>query len=151
MNIINIRKNPEYKNKAILYFQEIWANEDNKMIYDDCISRSIETNSPMPIWYLLVDNGKIIGGAGLITNDFISCMDLMPWLCALHIDENYRGKALGNLLIEQIKKDTAMLGFDKLYLCTDHIGYYEKYNFSYICIGYHPWGDSSRVYECTVK
>jgi len=51
------------------------------------------------------------------------------------------------LLISQIKEDTAEIGFDKLYLCTDFDGYYEKYGFSYIGDGYHPWGESSRIYE----
>lgn len=148
MEIINIREYPEYKQQAIEYFQNTWGN---KMVYEDCISRSIETKKPLPVWYLLIDGEKIAGGAGLITNDFISCMDLYPWLCALHIDEKYRGNSLGKLLIEQIKIDVAKLGFDKLYLCTDHIGYYEKYGFSYIGIGYHPWGDSSRVYECDIR
>ncbi|TYR78647.1 hypothetical protein FZC66_18785 [Priestia megaterium] len=38
-------------------------------------------------------------------------------------------------------------GFNKVFLCTDHIGYYEKYGFTYIDDGYHPWGSSSRIYE----
>ena len=74
-----------------------------------------------------------------------------PWLCALYIEDNYRGNSLGNLLISQIKIDVAKMGFNKVYLCTDHIGYYEKYGFIYIGTGYHPWGDSSRVYKCEVS
>ncbi len=151
MVVINIRENPGYKEKAISYFQSKWASEESKMVYEDCISRSIVTASPLPNWYLLLDNDKIIGCAGLIANDFISWEDAWPWLCALHIEEEYRGNSLGEVLIEYIKKDTAKLGFDKLYLCTDHIDYYEKYGFSYAGTGYHPWGESSRVYECSVR
>lgn len=150
MKIINIREYPEYNDKAIAYFQSKWANEDSAMVYADCISRSITARNPLPIWYLLLDDDNIAGCAGLVTNDFISCMDLYPWLCALYIEEKYRGNACGNLLISQIKKDAAKAGFSKIYLSTDHIGYYEKYGFTYICKGYHPWGDVSRVYECVV-
>ena len=150
MQIINIRKNPEYLEQAIAYIQSKWANRRSKKVYEDCITKSIDTPSPLPIWYLLLDGEQIIGCAGLITNDFISRMDLCPWLCALYIDKKYRGQNLGNLLMVQMKEDVAKMGFDKLYLCTDHKGYYEKYGFTYIGDGYHPWGESSRIYECSV-
>ncbi|MCL2873572.1 MAG: GNAT family N-acetyltransferase [Defluviitaleaceae bacterium] len=151
MTIINIRQNPKYKEKAIAYIQSKWGNRRNKKVYEDCIMHSIDAKIPLSIWYLLLDSETIIGCAGLITNDFISRMDLHPWLCALYIEKKYRGQNLGNLLISQIKNDTAEMKLDKLYLCTDHIGYYEKYGFAYIGDGYHPWGESSRIYECDVR
>lgn len=49
-------------------------------VYEDCITHSITTDSPFPIWNLMEDSGEIIGCAGLISNDFISRMDLWPWL-----------------------------------------------------------------------
>jgi len=151
MTIINIRENPEYLQQAITYIQSKWGNRRNKKVYEDCITQSISTKNPLPVWYILIDSDKIIGCAGLITNDFISRMDLYPWLCALFVDKKYRGQNLGNLFISQIKEDTAKMGMDKLYLSTDHEGFYEKYGFIYIGEGYHPWGESSRIYECKVK
>ncbi|MFX3625141.1 MAG: GNAT family N-acetyltransferase [Ectobacillus sp.] len=74
-------------------------------------------------------------------------MDLYPWICALYIEESYRGRALGETLLLHIKADAKKAGFNKVYLCTGHVGYYEKYGFSYIGNGYHPWGISSRIYE----
>ena len=149
MKILNIRNNPQEKERATEYFQKIWANENSKMVYEDCITRSTQTTSPLPIWYLLIDEekDKIIGCCGLITNDFISNMDLWPWLAALYIEKEYRGHNYAELLIEQVKRDTKKAGYPNLYLCTDHIGYYEKFGFIYECNGYHPWGEVSRVYK----
>jgi len=150
MTVVNLREEPEYLEQAIAYIQSKWGNRRNKKVYADCITKSIDAKSPLPVWYVLMDSDKIIGCAGLITNDFISRMDLCPWLCALYIEKKYRGQNLASLLMSQMKEDVAKMGLDKLYLCTDHVGYYEKYDFAYIGDGYHPWGESSRIYECDV-
>jgi len=147
MKVKSVRKYPQLKERAISYFQEKWANDSSMMVYEDCITHSIATKSPLPHWYLLMEDDQIIGCAGLITNDFISRMDLYPWICAVYIEETHRGNAYGSLLMEQAKRDAKTGGFTHLYLCTDHIGYYEKYGFEYIATGYHPWGESSRIYS----
>ncbi|NNK83395.1 MAG: GNAT family N-acetyltransferase [Flavobacteriaceae bacterium] len=146
MKIISIRENAEYKVKAIKYFQNSWKSV-LPIIYDDCISHSINARDNLPQWYLLELNNEIIGCAGLITNDFISRGDLYPWICALFIEEKHRGNAFASHLIEKAKQDSKTFGFEYVYLSTDHIGFYEKYGFKYIGQGYHPWGEESRIYE----
>lgn len=146
MEIISVRENPVWKDRAITYFQKSW-NSVLPVIYEDCINHCIHTRNPLPQWYLLVKDDEIAGCAGLITNDFISRMDLYPWLCALYIEEKFRGNNYSALLIEKTKDDARKGGFANLYLSTDHTGFYEKQGFRYIGQGYHPWGEESRIYE----
>ncbi len=150
MIIISVRENPDYTSKAIEYFQRIWASPASMKVYEDSIKNSIDATNPLPQWYLLMEEDAVVGCAGLITNDFISRMDLYPWVCAIYIDENHRGNNYGSLLMEKAKTDAREGGFSNLYLCTDHVGYYEKYGFEHIGTGYHPWGDSSRIYSIEV-
>ncbi len=147
MKVISVSEKPEFLDIAIKYIQDKWANANTMMVYEDCINHSVHNSASLPRWYLLIDEDKIIGCAGLITNDFISRMDLMPWLCALYIKEDYRGQALGRKLIDRAKWDAIDAGYKNMYLCTDHDGYYEKYGFRHIGTGYHPWGEASKIYS----
>lgn len=150
MKIISIRENPNYKDLAIEFFQQSWKSVW-PVIYKDCIDHCINASNDLPQWYLLEKENEIIGGAGLITNDFISRGDLYPWVCAIFIVEKHRGNAYGSLLLEKAKNDTKKSGFEYLYLCTEHIGYYEKYGFEYIGQGYHPWEAESRIYQIELE
>ena len=146
-NMISIRDCAKYSKRAIDWFASKWdidRKEYEKSIYD-CINK----NESLPQWYLAIDDDEIIGGCGLIQNDFVDRTDLFPYLCALFVEEKARGNALGARLLEYARMDAGTLGFDKLYLCTDHTAYYEKYGWSYIATGHHPWGETSRIYEAS--
>ena len=144
--IRSLRDHPEQMEAVIAYFQQQWASEESMMVYDDALRRTPGAKNPLPQWYWLQDGERIIGCAGLITNDFISRGELYPWLCALYIDPEYRQQGLARRLIDHIARHTRELGFDQLHLCTDIEGFYEKAGFVFNGLGYHPWGESSRVY-----
>ncbi|MDR0906464.1 MAG: GNAT family N-acetyltransferase [Oscillospiraceae bacterium] len=144
--IISVRDNPKYLDAAIGFFASKWSIP--RAMYDDCIRSSVATESKLPRWYLLrkVETGEIVGGFGLITNDFNSRQDLWPWIAAVHIEEAERGRALGGFMLEHAVKEAKSLGFGKVYLATDQVGYYEKYGFSHIGSVYGLDGES-RLYE----
>lgn len=142
--ILSLRENPAMLDDFCDYFSKRWGHPD---IYRDCMKHALETTSPLPQWFLIFQADEIVGGCGLITNDFISRMDLCPWLCALYVEEQHRHKGLGGKLIARAAETAFALGFDSLYCCTDHVGFYENYRFAYIGTGYHPWGETSRIYK----
>ena len=95
--------------------------------------------------------GRTLGCAGLIPNDFISRADLWPWLCALYIEPEARGKGMGGVLIRHAEEACRRLGFPSLYLTTDLQGYYERYGYSFLGTGYGPDGGESRIYGKELK
>jgi len=147
--IIDIREYPEWLDHGANYFSSRWNIK--KQLYADSMNDSISTSKPVPRWYLMLCDDKIIGGYGLIENDFMVRTDLCPWLCALYIEPSERGKHFGAQLLEHCRAEAAKLGFEKVYLNTDHVGYYEKYNWRYIGDFAHTSGDDARVYEADTR
>ena len=149
MKVISAREEDACFENIKWYLKSKWAyNQALQNIYDDCFAHCKKAAAPLPQWYVLMEDERMIGCAGLITNDFISRMDLYPWICSVYVEEDKRGNGLGELLINKAKADAQKAGFRNVYLCTDHVGYYEHYGFTYIGMGYHPWGESSRIYGC---
>ncbi len=144
IKIISVRNYPDYYNDAVNYFSGKWGID--RRIYENSIADGIITKNPLPRWYLMLKDKDIIGGFGLVENDLMSRKDLSPWLCALYVEESERGGALGSRLLECGRYEAYDLGFDKVYLCTDHIGYYEKYGWRFYGTEKSEWGGDTRVY-----
>lgn len=143
--IISVREHPEYFDRAVDYFASKWGID--RKVYEASISDSLTTQNPLPRWYLMLRGDDIIGSFGLIENDFMVRKDLLPWLCALYVEKSERGKSLGSRLLAYGRQEAEALGFDKLYLCTDHVGYYEKYGWRFFGMEESEWGGRTRVYE----
>lgn len=148
--VVSLRQDPSLLPEAIHYIASKWANPKSRQVYVDCLTHTSGSRSPLPQWYLLLEEERIIGCAGLITNDFISRMDLYPWICAMFVEEDRRGNNFGEMLIRKACEDAKTNGFNEIYLATDHVGYYEHFGFQFVGIGYHPWGESSRIYSLKI-
>ena len=144
MQIISLRQSTEYLESAIAYFQNKWASEESNMVYDDCFRNCLNAENLLPQWYLLLDHDAIAGCAGLVTTTSTHGWICIPgWRhCTLKNPTGVRN--LGKWLIDKAMQDASYYGFKYLNLCTDHVGYYEKFGFRYIGNCHHPWGETHK-------
>lgn len=124
MYVLSIREHPEYEKLCSRFFLE-HCNVDERV--KASIHSCIYAEAALPQWYLLMDNKKIVGGAGLIEGD-----ELSPCLVNLFIKEAYCDDENIALLIKKIKKDAAVFGYEKIYAVTDQKVVYENLGFNYI-------------------
>ena len=89
-------------------------------------------SSSVPEWYAVIDGGEIIGGAGVIENDFHDRPDLAPNVCALYVVPERRGQGIAGELLAHVTCDMNKRGIDTLYLVTDHTSFYERYGWEYL-------------------
>ena len=85
-------------------------------------------------WYLCLDDDKIIGGMGVIENDFHDRKDLTPNICAVYTEEAYRRKGIAGRLLNMTVRDMKSIGITPIYLVTDHTAFYERYGWEFLCM-----------------
>jgi GNAT superfamily N-acetyltransferase len=149
--IFDIRDKPELLKGAVDYIWNKWGSESNLNFYRDCIERSCETQSDVPRFYLAIEDNKIIGSYALLRSDLNSRQDLFPWFACLYVEPDYRGKNLGTQLQNHAINEVRQKGYEKLYLCTDMTGYYERNNWRHIGKGYSIGDDETRIYEYQIR
>lgn len=143
--ITRLSDKPVLKNVMAQWFHEKWDIPLKTYIasMDECL----ESNAPVPQWYAAVDdNGRIIGGMGVIQNDFHKRLDLAPNVCAVYTESDRRSEGIAGELLDFVCKDMKQSGIDTLYLITDHIGFYERYGWDYLCDVETDDNSKSRMY-----
>lgn len=81
-----------------------------------------------------MENGEIVGGLGVIENDFHERKDLAPNVCAVYTEEAHRCKGIAGKLLDFVCEDMEKFGIDTLYLLTDHTSFYERYGWEFLCM-----------------
>jgi GNAT superfamily N-acetyltransferase len=128
---ITLRERPQLKDEAAQWFHEKWGVP--KEAYLECMVAYLNKETEYG-WYLCLDKDKIIGGMGVIENDFHDRKDLTPNVCAVYTEEDYRCKGIAGHLLDMVVNDMKSKSITPLYLVTDHIGFYERYGWEFLCM-----------------
>ena len=130
--IWNLREHPELLERAAAWFHEKWGVPLEG--YQESMADCAAEKGPVPQWYLAVEDGAILGGLGVIDNDFHNRKDLAPNVCAVYVEESHRRRGVAGALLNCVCADMAALGVDTLYLLTDHTAFYERYGWEFLCM-----------------
>ena len=130
--ILSLWDHPELADRAARWFHEKWGVPLEA--YRESMAACLEKAGPVPQWYAAIENGRIIGGLGVIENDFRDRKDLAPNVCAVYTEPDCRGRGVAGALLGFVCTDMKKRGVDTLYLVTDHTGFYERYGWEFLCM-----------------
>ena len=130
--IIRLTDKRELREQSGQWFHEKWGVPKEAYIesMEDCLAK----RNPVPQWYVAMENNRIIGGLGVIENDFHDRKDLTPNVCAVYTEEDCRCKGIAGALLNYVCADMKEKGIDTLYLVTDHTSFYERYGWEFLCM-----------------
>ena len=131
LTFITLRDDPSLKDTAAEWFHSKWGVP--KEAYLECMERYLNKETEYG-WYLCLYGNIIVGGMGVIENDFHDRKDLRPNICAVFTEEAFRCKGIAGRLLNITVNDLKSKGITPVYLVTDHTGFYERYGWEFLCM-----------------
>jgi GNAT superfamily N-acetyltransferase len=131
LRYVTLRQRPELRERAAAWFHDKWGVPEEA--YLECMDAYLAGENEYG-WYLCLDGEWIIGGMGVIENDFHDRKDLAPNICAVYTEEDWRGLGVAGRLLNMTVEDLRSKGVSPVYLVTDHTGFYEQYGWDFFCL-----------------
>ena len=128
---ISLREKPELMDMAAGWFHSKWGVP--KEAYLECMEAYLRKETELG-WFLCMDGERIVGGLGVIENDFHDRPDLTPNVCAVYTEESCRCQGIAGNLLNMAVEDLRAKGISPAYLVTDHTGFYERYGWEFLCM-----------------
>ena len=130
-DFITLRERADLKNRAAEWFHCKWGVPTEA--YLECMEAYLKKETEYG-WYLCMNDDKIVGGMGVIENDFHDRKDLTPNVCAVYTEKDYRCKGIAGHLLNMVVDDMKSKGITPIYLVTDHTDFYERYGWEFLCM-----------------
>lgn len=89
---------------------------------------------------------KICGFCTITKVDCIPDISYTPYIGYLFVEEECRGNRLSQRMIHYAMDYLKAVGFNKVYLVSDHENLYEKYGFCVVDCKMAPWGSEEKIY-----
>ncbi len=128
---VKLRERPELMQTAAEWFHSKWGVPTDA--YISCMNAYLSGETEYG-WYLCLCGEKIVGGLGVIQNDFHDRKDLAPNVCAVYTEDAHRGHGIAGCLLNLVVDDMKGKGITPIYLVTDHTNFYERYGWEFLCM-----------------
>ena len=125
-----LRTMPGREADAAAWFHAKWGVPE--AAYLECMDAFLADRTEYG-WYLCLDGDRIVGGLGVIENDFHERKDLAPNVCAVYVEESHRRRGIAGRLLDMAVEDLRRKDVSPVYLLTDHTGFYERYGWKFLC------------------
>ncbi|MBE5960215.1 MAG: GNAT family N-acetyltransferase [Lachnospiraceae bacterium] len=146
MQIKELKDCVEFKETVITWMNQEFGSKDSMKFFQGVVEHSSSSDG-LPKIFVAVEDGVLLGTAGIWRGDLLSRQDLFPWFSALIVNQEYRNQHIGQKLQEHVLADAKTMGYKEIFLYTDLVGYYEKGGWKKIDVGYEYTGTEMTIYR----
>jgi N-acetylglutamate synthase-like GNAT family acetyltransferase len=133
--ISDLRQRPGFFAPVAERIWQAWWEADGYPL--DYISGRLRENmeaTPIPFAVVAHDGEAFLGTASAIASDLAERPQLTPWVAAVWVEPEARGRGIGAALVDRATRDCFALGVSRTYLCARPrmSGFYEALGWTII-------------------
>ncbi len=147
MNIVHITYGTELWKRAIKYAKKC------SWVVGKHIAKLLR-NSAFTDWevfFVALDGDNIIGFCSFLKEDYYPENRYSPWISSIFVDEKARGNRVSHKLIETAEDYAKECGFQKVFIPSDMVDFYEKCGYTPIDELVNYGGDTDTIFMKWLK
>jgi N-acetylglutamate synthase-like GNAT family acetyltransferase len=111
-----------------MIYNEFWRDVVDGMSIDDLTAHlhSAKDADRIPLCLIALHDEELVGTVNLIENDDAARSHLRPWLAAMVVRADQRGRGIGTQLVMTLLTEARQMHIPALYFGTDGPGFYER-------------------------
>lgn len=115
--------------KIVSWVHSEWGHLMPDISYPTLLSIFSERTTPhrIPGTFIALRDDEIVGTASIVAHDMSTRMDLYPWMAAVFVPPDHRGKGIGSALVRASIDEARYIGLERIYLLTpDRVSFYTR-------------------------
>ena len=128
VEIVHLYEYPEHLESVARWIHEEWWADKPGHSVESMATRLKDAHNKdeIPLSLLALHRDRPVGTVNLVVNDNEERLDLTPWLAALLVLPENRGRGVGSQLVRTLSAEALRLGVRRMYLGTDIPQYYSR-------------------------
>ena len=123
---------PQHASRVTEWLWQAFGGETLPQAFFASIVEHSQTPGALPITFVAVEGERLLGTVGLWRCDLISRQDLYPWMAALYVAPEARGRGLAGKLQQHVIGYARTQGYSELFLYSACRDFYERFGWQYI-------------------
>ncbi|CAH5616700.1 hypothetical protein AI2943V1_0941, partial [Klebsiella oxytoca] len=123
---------PQHASRVTEWLWQAFGGETLPQAFFASIVGHSQTPGALPITFIAAEGEMLLGTVGLWRCDLISRQDLYPWMAALYVAPEARGRGLAGKLQQHVIGYARTQGYSELFLYSACRDFYERFGWQYI-------------------
>lgn len=123
---------PQHASRVTEWLWQAFGGETLPQAVFASIVGHSQTPGALPITFIAAEGEMLLGTVGLWRCDLISRQDLYPWMAALYVAPEARGRGLAGKLQQHVIGYARTQGYSELFLYSACRDFYERFGWQYI-------------------